>query len=61
MQSEAIAIGFGLRDGRNVTPITRIIPEAELLSAAGNTISFEKDAELKKRLIDLLSLSCTGG
>jgi 7,8-dihydro-6-hydroxymethylpterin dimethyltransferase len=57
---EAIAIGYGLRDGRNVTPITRIIPEAELLSAAGNTISFEKDAELKKRLIDLLSLACTG-
>jgi len=57
---EAIAIGYGLRDGKSVTPITRIIPEAELLSAAGNTISFEKDAELKKRLIDLLSLSCAG-
>ncbi len=27
---EAIAIGYGLRDGRNVTPITQLIPEAEL-------------------------------
>src|SRR5262249_15817503 len=57
---EAIAIGYGLRDGRNVIPITRIIPEAELIANAGNTISFEKDAELKRRLIELLSLSCAG-
>ena len=57
---EAIAIGYGLRDGRNVTPITQIIPEAELIAHASNTISFEKDVELKRRLIDLLSLSCTG-
>ena len=57
---EGIAIGYGLRQGRTVTPITRIIPEAELIAHAGNTISFEKDAELKRRLIDLLSLSCTG-
>jgi len=57
---EGIAIGYGLRQGRTVTPITRIIPEAELIAHAGNTISFEKDRELKRRLIDLLSLSCTG-
>jgi 7,8-dihydro-6-hydroxymethylpterin dimethyltransferase len=57
---EAIAIAYGLRDGRTVTPITRIIPEAELIANAGNTISFEKDPELRRRLIDLLSLSCTG-
>jgi uncharacterized radical SAM superfamily Fe-S cluster-containing enzyme len=57
---EAIAIGYGLRDGKKVTPITQIIPEAELIAHASNTISFEKDVELKRRLIDLLSLSCTG-
>jgi 7,8-dihydro-6-hydroxymethylpterin dimethyltransferase len=57
---EAIAIGYGLRDGRQVTPITRLIPEAELLANAGNTISFEKDPELKQRLIELLSLACAG-
>jgi uncharacterized radical SAM superfamily Fe-S cluster-containing enzyme len=57
---EGIAIGYGLRDGRNVTPITQLIPEAELIAHASNTISFEKDAELKRRLIELLSLSCTG-
>jgi 7,8-dihydro-6-hydroxymethylpterin dimethyltransferase len=57
---EAIAIGYGLRDGHKVTPITRIVPEAELIANAGNTISFEKDAELKRRLLELLSLSCAG-
>jgi 7,8-dihydro-6-hydroxymethylpterin dimethyltransferase len=57
---EAIAIGYGLRDGRHVTPITRIIPEADLIANAGNTISFEKDTELRRRLLELLSLSCAG-
>ena len=57
---EGIAIGYGLRQGKQVTPITRIVPEAELLRGAGNTISFEKSPEMKRRLIDLLSLSCTG-
>jgi len=57
---EGIAIGYGLRDGRNVTPITQLIPETELIAHASNTISFEKDIELKRRLIELLSLSCTG-
>ena len=52
---EGIAIGYGLRDGRNVTPITQLIPEAELIAHASNTISFEKDVELKPRLIELLS------
>jgi len=57
---EGIAIGYGLRQGKQVTPITKIVPEAELLRGAGNTISFEKSPEMKRRLIDLLSLSCTG-
>jgi uncharacterized radical SAM superfamily Fe-S cluster-containing enzyme len=57
---EAIAIAYGLREGTRVTPITRLIPEAELIANAGNTISFEKDPELRRRLIELLSLSCAG-
>jgi uncharacterized radical SAM superfamily Fe-S cluster-containing enzyme len=57
---EGIAIGYGLRQDKQVTPITKIVPEAELLRGAGNTISFEKSPEMKRRLIDLLSLSCTG-
>jgi tetraether lipid synthase len=57
---DAIAIGYGLRDGRNVTPITRLIPKDELLSSVPNTISFERYPELKIRLFDLLSLASSG-
>jgi uncharacterized radical SAM superfamily Fe-S cluster-containing enzyme len=57
---DAIAIAYGLRNGRDVTPITRLIPRDELLGAAPNTISFEKYPELKNRLFDLLSLASSG-
>ena len=43
-----------------VTPITRLIPKDELLSAVPNTISFERYPELKHRLFDLLSLASSG-
>lgn len=57
---DAIAIAYGLRDGRSVTPITRLIPKAEFLAAAPNTIAFERYPELKTRLFDLLSLASSG-
>ena len=57
---DAIAIAYGLRDGRTVTPITRLIPKDELLSSVPNTISFECYPELKNRLFDLLSLASSG-
>jgi uncharacterized radical SAM superfamily Fe-S cluster-containing enzyme len=57
---DAISIGYGLRQGRQVTPITRLIPKHELLAAAPNTVSFEKYPELKQRLFELMSLSATG-
>jgi uncharacterized radical SAM superfamily Fe-S cluster-containing enzyme len=57
---DAIGIGYGLRNGTKVTPITQMIPHAELLSAAPNTISFERYPELKNRLFDLLSLASSG-
>src|SRR6185295_15069898 len=57
---DEIAIGYGLRDGTKVTPITRLIPKNELLSSVPNTISFERYPELKNRLFDLLSLGSSG-
>lgn len=57
---DAIAIGYGLRDGRSVMPITRLLPREELLAAAPNTVSFEKYPELQRRFFDLMSLSATG-
>ena len=57
---DSISIAYGLRSGRSVTPITRLIPREQLLSAAPNTISFERYPELKNRLFDLLSLASSG-
>jgi uncharacterized radical SAM superfamily Fe-S cluster-containing enzyme len=57
---DAIAIGYGLRNGAKVTPITQMIPRDELLKAAPATISFERYPELKERLFDLLSLASSG-
>ena len=57
---DAISIGYGLRDGRKVTPITQLIPKDELLAAAPNTVSFEKYPALRQRLFELMSLAATG-
>ncbi|HEX3652306.1 MAG TPA: radical SAM protein [Rhizomicrobium sp.] len=57
---DEIAIAYGLRDGTQLTPITKLIPKAELLAAAPNTISFEKYPELQRRITNLMSLSATG-
>ncbi len=57
---DAISIAYGLRDGARITPITQIIPKAELLAIAPNTISFEKYPQLRDRLFDLLSLASSG-
>ena len=56
---DSIAIAYGLRDGAHVTPITQLLPKAELL-AAPNTISFERYPEIKARMFDLLSLASSG-
>jgi uncharacterized radical SAM superfamily Fe-S cluster-containing enzyme len=57
---DSISIAYGLRDGAAVTPITRLIPQDELLAVAPNTVSFERYPELKNRLFDLLSLASSG-
>ena len=57
---DSISIAYGLRSGQQVTPITQLIPREQLLSAAPNTISFERYPELKNRLFDLLSLASSG-
>jgi tetraether lipid synthase len=54
---DQICIGYGIRAGSSVVPVTRLMNREELLSAAPNTISFERDPALKARVFDLLSLS----
>lgn len=58
---DQICIGYGLRDGPRVTPVTSLIPREILVSAAPNTIAFEAYPELQRRVFDLLSLSTSQG
>jgi uncharacterized radical SAM superfamily Fe-S cluster-containing enzyme len=54
---EAICIGYGLRNGKSVAPITSLIPRDLLVDATPNTVTFEAFPELRRRMFDLLSLS----
>jgi len=54
---ESISIGYGLRNGKTVLPVTALIPQEQLLAVMPNTISPEKYPLLRERFIDLFSLS----
>jgi len=53
---DQICIGYGLRDGPNVTPITSLLPR-ELILEGPNTISYEAYPKLRQAVNDLLSLA----
>jgi 7,8-dihydro-6-hydroxymethylpterin dimethyltransferase len=53
---DQISIGYGLRQGEQVTPITSLLPR-ELMLQGPNTISYEAYPALRDRIFDLLSLS----
>lgn len=55
---DQISIGYGLRQGEAVTPITRLMPR-EVILAGPNTISYEAYPKLRAGLLDLLSLATT--
>lgn len=52
-----IAIGYGLRNGRTVVPLTSMIPKEQLIAEIPNSVNFERYPELKKRIFELFSLS----
>lgn len=54
---DQICIGYGLRNGREVAPVTAMLPRELFVAAAPNTVSFEAYPELKERVFQLLSLS----
>jgi hypothetical protein len=54
---DQISIGYGLRSGAEVTPVTSLLPREMLVSATPNTVAFEAYPELQRRIFDLLSLS----
>lgn len=53
---DQICIGYGLRAGQSVTPITSLLPREAIL-AGPNTISYEAYPLLRERIFDLLSLA----
>jgi uncharacterized radical SAM superfamily Fe-S cluster-containing enzyme len=57
---DAISIGYGLRAGTEVKPVTRLFPQDVLVQTAPNSVTFEANPEMRKLLIELLSLSCAG-
>ena len=54
---DQICIGYGLRSGETVAPITALLPRDLLVDAAPNTVTFEGYPELRRRVFNLLSLS----
>jgi hypothetical protein len=55
---DQICIGYGLRDGKTVTPITSLLPRGLILQGP-NTISYEAYPALRQAILDLLSLATT--
>ncbi|HEY0178919.1 MAG TPA: radical SAM protein [Dokdonella sp.] len=53
---DQICIGYGLRQEREVTPITSLLPR-EIVLNGPNTIGYEAYPELRSRILDLLSLA----
>lgn len=54
---ESISIGYGLRNGDTVLPVTSLIPQQQLVDIMPNTISMERYPALREKFIDLFSLS----
>jgi len=54
---DQICIGYGLRQGDQVQPITALLPRDLFVAAAPNTVTFEAFPELRAAVINLLSLS----
>jgi len=54
---DQICIGYGLRQGDQVQPITALLPRDLFVAAAPNTVTFEAFPDLRAAVINLLSLS----
>ena len=56
---ESIAIGYALRNGDKIAPITSFFPREMLVEALPNAITFEKFPDLHKQILNFFSLSTT--
>jgi uncharacterized radical SAM superfamily Fe-S cluster-containing enzyme len=57
---DAISIGYGLRAGSQVMPVTHLFPQEVLVQQVPNAVTFEGQPAMRKLLVELLSLSCAG-
>ena len=54
---DQICIGYGLRNGADVAPVTSLFPRDLFVAAAPNTVTFEAYPVLQQKVFDLFSLS----
>jgi 7,8-dihydro-6-hydroxymethylpterin dimethyltransferase len=54
---ESISIGYALRNGDRIAPITSYFPRDMLVSALPNAITFEKYPELHRQILNFFSLA----
>jgi len=54
---ESISIGYALRNGRNITPVTSFFPKEDLVAAVPNAVTFEKHPELHRQVMNFFSLA----
>ncbi len=54
---ESISIGYALRNGDKIAPITSYFPREMLVEALPNAITFEKYPDLHKQIMNFFSLS----
>lgn len=54
---QQICIGYGLRNGTRVAPVTAMLPRELFVAAVPSTVTFEAYPDLRERIFDLLSLS----
>jgi len=52
---DTLAMGYALKVGGTVLPLTRFIGPDTLVEGQGNTITFEHDPELKRRVFELFA------
>ena len=56
---ESIAIGYALRKGSTIAPVTSFFPRELLVEALPNAITFEKYPDLHKQVLEFFSLATT--
>ena len=56
---ESIAIGYALRRGSRIAPVTSFFPRELLVESLPNTITFEGHPDLHRRVLEFFSLATT--